>query len=300
MRYFTISMYLLVMFVLVAPSLAQAQSHASNSAIASQSATPTAADNKATRAATNPPKIADPDTVQPHSTNPLADAGLTSASLRALMMLFVLAVVQESALALLFNWRPFVITFDGRGVRSLISLATSLALVFGFKIDVIARLMADYTGAAQSLFVSQLLTAMVLAGGSSGVNNMLQALGIRKTTRATDVTPKPDPNQAWLAVAVIERANVAPSYPVWVEIQEDAGPWQVAGIITGISKPGLINDFLRDRGRLPVAGGLTVKPGSSYLVRVSGRKLDGTTYVSEPWGPAVFRDRAVVDLQFKA
>ncbi len=122
-------------------------------------------------------------------------AGLTDRSLRAILKLFVLAVVLESALALLFNWRPFLMTFDGRGVKSLISFAASLGLVFTFGIDVVGDLMADFSATAQATVFSQIVTAMVIAGGSSGVNNLLRSLGFRPVTRAEDLAPKPPPDE---------------------------------------------------------------------------------------------------------
>src|SRR5437773_1039830 len=44
-----------------------------------------------------------------------------SNSIKAIFVLFVLALVLESALAVIFNWRPFVETFNARATRPLIS-----------------------------------------------------------------------------------------------------------------------------------------------------------------------------------
>src|SRR6266542_2275670 len=40
---------------------------------------------------------------------------------KAIFLLFLLAAVLESALAVIFNWRPFVETFNARAVRPLVS-----------------------------------------------------------------------------------------------------------------------------------------------------------------------------------
>jgi hypothetical protein len=240
-------------------------------------------------------------TTNPAPVNPNNPAGLTEKSVRALLQLFVLAVLLESALALLFNWRPFLAIFDGRGVKSIISLAASLVLVFTFHIDAIRSLMTDFSGAVPDNTFSKILTAMVVAGGSSGVNNLLRAMGFRQVARADDVAPKPPPDQAWLSVAVVSRAVVDPKASISVEIMEDGGPYQIAGVITGLSSPGNVwRYFIRDPGRLPQSGGLALKPGATYEVRISGLKRDGTLFTSPAWGPNALRAGAIVDIQFKA
>jgi hypothetical protein len=232
---------------------------------------------------------------------PPGAAGLGEDSVKAILKLFVLAVVLESALALLFNWRPFVVIFDGRGVKSLVSFAASLVLVFGFKVDVIGDLMKAYTGSAQSNLFSYIITAMVVAGGGSGVNNLLRSLGLRPVNRIEDITPKPPPNEAWLSVAIVDRKILAKPTPVWIEIMEEGQPYRVAGVVRDTSNPNpVLRFFLRDQGRLPPSGGIALKPDTPYQVRVSGRKPDGTTYVSsEVWGPFSFRAGAIVDIDFR-
>ncbi len=97
------------------------------------------------------------------------------------------------------------------------------------------------------------------------------------------------------------RTAVGDKPPISVEIMEDAGPYQVAGVIPGLSRPsGFLSYFLRDRGRLPQSGGLALKPGSVYQVRVSAQMANGTVYTSPVWGPNVLRTGAIVDIQFKA
>ena len=66
--------------------------------------------------------------------------GAYSGALKAIFVLFVLAIVIESALAVVFNWRPFVETFNARAVRPLIAVAVAFAVVKIFNLDVTTSL----------------------------------------------------------------------------------------------------------------------------------------------------------------
>src|SRR5262249_46470395 len=54
---------------------------------------------------------------------------------KALFLLFTLAVILESALAVLFNWRPFIETFNARAVRPVVSFVVALLVVREFNLD---------------------------------------------------------------------------------------------------------------------------------------------------------------------
>jgi hypothetical protein len=103
---------------------------------------------------------------------------------KALFLLFVLAVLLESALAILFNRRPFVETFNARAVKPMVSTGFALIFVYMFSLELVstlARLIRpdvqppDHTG--------RILTAMVIAGGSAAVNNLMVGLGFRQPAR---------------------------------------------------------------------------------------------------------------------
>lgn len=70
----------------------------------------------------------------------LTDAATYEPAFKILFAIFVLALLLESGLAVLFNWRPFVMTFDARGVKTLVSLAFSLFFVLTFQLDLCAKL----------------------------------------------------------------------------------------------------------------------------------------------------------------
>lgn len=179
---------LLVMSFSVAPAAALAQA-ASNAAEGVETVSTTTTLN-----VVDPPPTADPAD-EPIDDDPAVDIDRSpiEASGNALLKLFVLAVILESALALLFNWRPIVARYDGRGIKAPVSFAAALALVFIFKPDAIAALMSGYGSdvGQGGLFFARVIEAMVIAGGSAGVNRLLLALGFRSQTRAEEVVAKP-------------------------------------------------------------------------------------------------------------
>lgn len=234
------------------------------------------------------------------------DSQVVAESGKALIKLFVLAAILESALALLFNWRPVVVFFDRRGIKTLVSFAFACAITYGFGSKLLFELFRAYglitvpaASAGDGLFLCQLLEAMVIAGGSSGVNNLFRTLGIRPVSRIDEVAPTPKPAEAWLAVALRRSKSVG---PVDVEIAEGTDPksaqWQIAGQISGTTAPtGIAKWFVRDFTRFPTIGGYTVATKTDYMLRVSGKGADGKPLPSsEVWGPHQLADRAIVDV----
>jgi hypothetical protein len=221
---------------------------------------------------------------------------------QALVQLFVLAVLLESALALLFNWRPFVVYLDGRAVKPLVSFIAALVVVWTFRTDIFAELLKAYGGdlSGSGLTVSRILEAMVLAGGSSGVNTMLRGLGFRAIpTAERQQEQRPPPDKAWLAVRL--HGNPA-QLTVLVELADistaaaKAAPqFSIAGTITGSTrKSGVASFFLRDFGRFPPAQGFAVVPDKTYLVQV--RLQDGAA--GQDPKEVRLAPGAIVDLDF--
>ena len=241
-----------------------------------------------------------PSSAQPTLHLPGTDPNVMGASGKALIKLFILAVILESALALLFNWKPFVAVFDGRGIKPLLSFVAALIVTFVFKPESFAELLAGYGSvlSPDALWLSKVLEAMVIAGGSSGVNNMLVALGFRTNLSAAQVQPKPKPTEAWIAVALHRHDAVG---PVLVEVGQGTDPatvgWEVAGTIVGKTAPRSIFAFeLRDFARFPTVGGWSVKPDLPYLLRLTGQGQDGRALESTAWGPHALMSGAIVDI----
>jgi len=109
-------------------------------------------------------------------------------------------------------------------------VVASWIVVYFLNMDIVARLLAAYATtdpakpvnpAALSGPVSIVLTALILAGGSSGVNRILKGLGFRSNNPEEEKLPKPKPTDAWVSVRHKGKK------PVSVTI-EDKGP-TVAG-----------------------------------------------------------------------
>lgn len=222
-----------------------------------------------------------------------------SSAFKTLFLLFVVAILLESALAIIFNWRVFLALFDGRGMRTVVSIALALAVVLSFDLDALTDLIKIYSGSDVSKghsWLGKFITALILAGGSSGVNNILIAFGYRSRKTEEEIAPRPKGTDAWIAVR-LARSNAVG--PVLVHIgPAGANPMPVAGVIIGTSKgPQWWDFFFRDKGRFPGAGGHTVVPGL-YEVWVTGRDSSGKDLITK-WGPTAIAERAIVDIEFK-
>jgi hypothetical protein len=196
-------------------------------------------------------------------------------SFKALFVLFVLAVLLESALALIFTWRPFVENLVPRAVRPMIALAVALLFVWTFNLDIASGLInavQNTTFAASP--EGKILTAMIIAGGSSGVNTMLQTLGFRQVRTPETTTPKPPPNRAYISVRAL--AGTTPG-PLSVYFGAQGTP-ALLGVIAGRSQTSFFSWMVPDRGRLPSYGGHTVAD-FTQTYELTVRAADGTTIV---------------------
>jgi hypothetical protein len=226
------------------------------------------------------------------------DEVVYSEAFKGLFVVFVIALLLESGLATLFNWRPFVETFDGRGVKTVISVAAALVFIRGFKLDIVTRLVNIYSQTDTPFEngpLGYIITALVVAGGSAAVNNLLIALGFRSVKTADEVRPKPPKTKGWVAVALNRKEAVG---PVDVLIGDPAGgDPPIAGTISGDKRrEGFVRFFLRDRSRFPMSGGFELPEGTNCKVIVKGKDADGKEITAE-WGPEKIAAGAIVDLE---
>ena len=228
------------------------------------------------------------------------DDGTYASAFKILVQLFLVAVLLEQALSAVFNWRPFLENFNARGVKTVISVVVAYLVVHAFRLDFFRDLVNAYTQEGiTSDFASEFLTAMILAGGSSGVNNLLIALGFRSMRSADQIVPKPPHKEAWIAVRLIRDKAVG---SVTASIGTKDSEPSVAGIITGVSpKNRLLRSFLVDRGRFPIAGGYALQreDGKSYFVQLDGVDAQGQPLPSVKWGPYPIAPAALIDLDLK-
>ncbi len=220
---------------------------------------------------------------------------------KALFVLFIIATILESGLAVIFNWRPFVQLFDARGVKTIVSVLFAYIFVTEFNLDIVARLVSiyskgDYPSGVPVGLPGTFITALVLAGGSSGVNNLLVALGFRSVKTAEQTTPKPPPSEAWVSVRLIRKAAKG---RVAVLIGP-TGATQVVGTINASwHRIPLLSFFLRDYGRFPTAGGFALAPGAiAYEVVLKG-DVGAAPRESKKWGPYPLAPGAIVDIDLE-
>jgi hypothetical protein len=230
-------------------------------------------------------------------------------SFKAIFLLLVLAVVLESALAVIFNWRPFVETFNARAVRPLFSFVVALVFVNLFNLDIVTSLVNAATTEQFPVSTAGLvLTALVIAGGSSGVNTLLVGLGYRQIKTPETMAPKPPPQKGWIAVKiarerVVGTVGVFIGAPATIQIPDGAGGAHTiieppaVGTIAGTSSKNLFHYFLRDLGRFPGYGGFEVTAGQQCAVKVKGTDANNNP-VEHSWGPHVVAGGAIIDLEF--
>ena len=233
--------------------------------------------------------------------NPELDRDVYAQVFRLLFTILAVAVVLESGLAIIFNWRPFIRRFDGRGVRTVIAVFVAWLVASGLQLDLIDRLYAalDPGNRTDSRLgpVGEAITALVLAGGSAGVNNILQSLGFRRVGRAEEIAPRPKPTEAWLAVQLHREQAVG---PVRVELQQGgSGNWLLIGTIKGTRPPPAAFAWaLRDESRFPTTGGYAVPQIVAVEIRLSGKDSAGSA-IEKSSGPLTLAGGAIIDLDIK-
>lgn len=217
-----------------------------------------------------------------------------------LVQMFVIAVLLEQALSVIFNWRPFLANFDARGVKTIVSVLTAWLVVTAFKLDLFKDLVNAYaTNKVESDFSTKVLTAFILAGGSGGVNNLLVKLGFRSMRSAEQIAPKPPHKEAWIAVRLVRDQAVG---LVAVSIGVEGTTPPVAGMIAGSSgNAGLLRYFLVDRGRFPTVGGYSLTPedGKQYIVQLDGFDAQRKQLASAKWGPHAIAPGAIIDIEIR-
>jgi len=218
---------------------------------------------------------------------------------KALFLLFAVATVLESALAILFNWRPFVETFNARAVRPVVSFIASLYLVFQFKLDIVTGLAKLVSSEVPPLdWTGKILTAMVLAGGSAAVNNLMVSLGFRQVRTPENATPKPPAQKGWVSVSIVRTDKITGPVTVCIGVADGNGDVPVVASLDASTKPGL-RYFLRDPGRFPGSGGYAMTTGTAVTVKVSACKAGQSGTIEKIWGPQVIGEGAIIELTFR-
>jgi hypothetical protein len=247
---------------------------------------------------------------------PMVPAGALESAFRILTAALVLAVLLESAFALLFNWRLFQEYFVGRAWRSPIMFLTSLAVVRQFDLDLVASLFNAYHGVAADVsggLFTKMLTAMILSGGSVGVNRILVNLNLRTDVpKAVEEQPKVARNEAYISIEVQAGGSQGSrAGRGGQQFEVDLDPVDVGILPATVGTIPCGSKRLRrllfpNRCRFPASGGFRVGTDKAYRISIvdTGTKtaynMNGTA-VDPKEGPAAYRfaSGAIVDFVVK-
>lgn len=217
-----------------------------------------------------------------------------SSAASTVLILFLIAVLLESALAVLFNWRPFVETFNARATRPLLAFVVAYVFVVTFQYDAVTALMNAVRSAPQwptPQLLGQVMTAAILAGGSSGVNTLLVALGFREVRTPATEMPKVPPDRAWVAVSVEQERSAGQVLVLIGRPAAEGAPvtegLTLAGVIAGGTRgsaSALRRFFLRDVNRFPAFGGYQIPSAEPCRIVLRGRAKEegGEDILSAP------------------
>lgn len=179
-----------------------------------------------------------------------------------LMATFVLALLMESAFALLFNWRLFQALLVGRAWRTPIMFFASWGVIHVFNLDLMAEVFAAYRGTAVTgSMLTQILTAMIVSGGSVGVNKILIGLGFRSAVPREDTAADQaqlSNKEAWVSVDI---SAVLPGRLLSIEMHEVEPPQGIVPTLAVFTPGGagrLRSIMFPSRARLPQSGGMRV------------------------------------------
>lgn len=195
--------------------------------------------------------------------------------LKALFALFVVAVLLELALGLLFTWSKFLAVFDAKGVKTIISFAVALVLVNTLGLDILAHVVSlIWNPQVKSDMLTSTLSAMVLAGGSNVVNTLFLALGFRSPRTAESVQAKPPPTKAWISVRIVRQDTKGTNETVKVAMRQRTSTGNEdfvdVALIDGADwRKSVLAWFFRDPMRFPGAGGYSVLPNTPCEVKAS-------------------------------
>jgi hypothetical protein len=175
-----------------------------------------------------------------------------------------------------------------------------------FQYDAVTALMNAVRKTAEgSSLIGQLLTAATLAGGSSGVNTLLVALGFREVRTPKTEAPTVASDRAWVAIKVIQERSVGQvmvkiGAPIAGKAEPDAD-LPLAGLISGGvhgSGSAFRRFFLRDLNRFPPYGGYQVPAAEACRIVLRAQAASGDEVISVPidFIPA---QRAIIDLTIR-
>lgn len=107
-----------------------------------------------------------------------------------LFMFLVLSVVFEVALTPLFNWRVFMARFEGQGYKTPITVILAFIVFWHYDLDIVGDLLVAMGKNVTTPIGGKILTALLIAGGSSGVYQVFKKLHINMATEEREKKAK--------------------------------------------------------------------------------------------------------------
>ncbi|PTV94865.1 hypothetical protein C8J27_106133 [Rhodobacter aestuarii] len=248
-------------------------------------------------------ETAAPETPAP-AASPVPAAELDTAALAAeLARVLALVILIESAMAALFRWRAYRILFNGRALKTPIMFAVGWLVVTRFDYDIVARMLEiAYPGSEtlRSSSLSQILSAMVIAGGSSGIADIFHRMGLRTPIAEETRAKVKSETEAWLAI-LIDRKEAVGDIQVGLRKLTTMQQVPIAGTVGERSfGERFRNAFGLIRLRFPREEGQIVSANIDYEITLHYATTLGGPLSETKSMKAAFAPGALVDLRLTA
>ena len=212
--------------------------------------------------------------------------------------LAIVVVLVESAMSTLFNWRVYRAVFNHRALKTPIMLAVGLMIVWGFGYDIFARTMV-LVGAMQAgdtgNLLTQVVSAMIIAGGSSGINTLFQNLGLRSVLPDAPPRPQLAATEAWISVQVNGGQPGEAFHVAIAPLATAAGPALAGSVEVKRFWQRVREAWRSESNRFPNYGGWSLEANKGYKIEVVDVRTAPPTSTTVFEGS--FAPRAIIDFQ---
>ena len=214
--------------------------------------------------------------------------------------LAIVVVLVESAMSTLFTWRVYRAVFNHRALKTPIMLAVGLMIVWGFGDHIFWRAPWCWSGAMQAgdtrSLLTQVVSAMIIAGGSSGINTLLQNLGLPALV-LPDAPPRPQlaATEAWISVQVNGGQPGEAFHVAIAPLATTAGPALAGSVEVKRFWHGVREAWRSESNRFPNYGGWSLEANKGYKIEVVDVRSAPPTSTAVFEGS--FAPRAIIDFQ---
>jgi len=107
---------------------------------------------------------------------------------------FIIALIFESAMSVIFKWRVYLRKWNHKGKKTLILVIAASILTFSLDLNIFEKLMPllsetgePYEG-GKVLLYEHIVTAFFIAGGSGGIYEVMKKTALRDEEKSTLIT----------------------------------------------------------------------------------------------------------------